>query len=250
MNANKITVNNLNFFYGQSQALSNINLYIPKNEITAIIGPSGCGKTTFLRSLNLMYKLYPEQYMTGDILIDKENILSIDLHNLRKRIGMVFQKPTSFPMSIFDNIAYGIKLHERLSKKELHERVEWALTETGLWDEVKDKLHDSGLSLSGGQQQRLCIARTIAIKPEVILFDEPTSALDPKSTQKIESLIGQLKNHYTLVIVTHNMQQASRVSDNTAFFYLGQLIEVDKTSTIFANPKNAQTQEYIEGKFS
>jgi phosphate transport system ATP-binding protein len=250
MNANKITVNNLNFFYGQSQALSNINLYIPKNEITAIIGPSGCGKTTFLRSLNLMYKLYPEQYMTGDILIDKENILSIDLHNLRKRIGMVFQKPTSFPMSIFDNIAYGIKLHERLSKKELHERVEWALTETGLWDEVKDKLHDSGLSLSGGQQQRLCIARTIAIKPEVILFDEPTSALDPKSTQKIESLIGQLKNHYTLVIVTHNMQQASRVSDNTAFFYLGQLIEVDKTSTIFANPKNAQTQEYIQGKFS
>lgn len=250
MNANKITVNNLNFFYGQSQALSNINLHIPKNEITAIIGPSGCGKTTFLRTLNLMYKLYPEQYMTGDILIDKENILSIDLHYLRKRVGMVFQKPTSFPMSIFDNIAYGIKLHERLSKKELHERVEWALTETGLWDEVKDKLHDSGLSLSGGQQQRLCIARTIAIKPEVILFDEPTSALDPKSTQKIESLIGQLKSHYTLVIVTHNMQQASRVSDNTAFFYLGQLIEMDKTSTIFANPKNEQTQEYIQGKFS
>jgi phosphate transport system ATP-binding protein len=250
MNANKITVNNLNFFYGQSQALSNINLHIPKNEITAIIGPSGCGKTTFLRTLNLMYKLYPEQYMTGDILIDKENILSIDLHHLRKRVGMVFQKPTSFPMSIFDNIAYGIKLHERLSKKDLSERVEWALAETGLWDEVKDKLHDSGLSLSGGQQQRLCIARTIAIKPEVILFDEPTSALDPKSTQKIESLIGQLKSHYTLVIVTHNMQQASRVSDNTAFFYLGQLIEMDKTSTIFANPKNEQTQEYIQGKFS
>jgi phosphate transport system ATP-binding protein len=250
MHTNKISVNNLNFFYGQSQALSNINLHIPRNEITAIIGPSGCGKTTFIRTLNLMYTLYPDQYMTGDILIDAENILSIDLHHLRKRIGMVFQKPTSFPMSIFENIAYGIKLHERLPKKALIERVQWALTETGLWDEVKDKLEDSGLSLSGGQQQRLCIARTIAIKPEVILFDEPTSALDPKSTQKIESLIKQLKNHYTLVIVTHNMQQASRVSDNTAFFYLGRLIEMDKTSTMFSNPKNEKTQEYLHGKFS
>ncbi|NBX84470.1 MAG: phosphate ABC transporter ATP-binding protein PstB [Gammaproteobacteria bacterium] len=250
MNTNKITVKNLNFFYGQSQALFDIHLNITKNEITSIIGPSGCGKTTFLRTLNLMYKLYPEQHMTGEIQIDKESIDSIDLHHLRRRIGMVFQKPTSFPMSIFDNIAYGIKLHERLSKKDLGERVEWALTETGLWDEVKDKLQDSGLSLSGGQQQRLCIARTIAIKPEVILFDEPTSALDPKSTQKIESLIQQLKNHYTLVIVTHNMQQASRVSDNTAFFYLGHLIEMDKTPTIFSSPKHAQTQEYIHGKFS
>lgn len=246
----KIKVQDLNFYYGDIHALKNIHLDIPSNKISSIIGPSGCGKSTFLRTLNLMYLLYSEQKMTGNIAIDQQNIFDLHLQDLRKKIGMVFQKPTPFPMSIFDNITYGIKLHEHLSKTKLHERVEWALTETGLWEEVKGQLSKSGLSLSGGQQQRLCIARTIAIKPDVILFDEPTSALDPQSTKIIEKLITQLKNNYTIVIVTHNLQQAARISDYTAFFYMGNLIEMNETKMMFSYPQQKQTQDYIQGKFS
>lgn len=248
--SNIIQINQLNFFYGEIQALKNINMNIPANKITSIIGPSGCGKSTFLRTLNRMYLLYSEQKMTGEITIEHQNILDIHLQDLRKKVGMVFQKPTPFPMSIFDNIAYGIRLHEHLSKTQLKERVEWALTETGLWEEVKHQLFKSGLSLSGGQQQRLCIARTIAIKPDIILFDEPTSALDPQSTKIVENLITQLKNHYTIIIVTHNLQQAARISDFTAFFYLGNLIEMQDTQTLFSQPQHSQTKDYIHGKFS
>lgn len=246
----KIKVNDLNFYYQQHKALSNINLTIAQNKVTALIGPSGCGKTTFLRTLNLMYSLYPGHRMEGEVFLDNDNILNLDTSLLRKRVGMVFQKPTVFPMSIFDNIAYGVRLHEKLTRAELKLRVELALTEVGLWGEVKNKLKDNGLSLSGGQQQRLCFARTLAIKPEVLLLDEPTSALDPISTKKIEELIINFKKHYTVVIVTHNMQQAKRVSDSTAFFYLGRLIEFNSTQHIFESPSELKTKAYIAGKFS
>jgi phosphate transport system ATP-binding protein len=246
----KIKVNHLNFYYQQHKALSNINLDIAQNKVTALIGPSGCGKTTFLRTLNLMYTLYPGHRMEGQVHLDGKNILALDACQLRKRVGMVFQKPTVFPMSIIDNITYGIRLHERLSKTDLKQRVEWALTEVGLWGEVNDKLKENGLSLSGGQQQRLCMARTLAIKPEVLLLDEPTSALDPISTKKIEELIINFKKDYTIIIVTHNMQQAKRVSDSTAFFYLGRLIEFNSTQHLFESPSEMKTKAYIAGKFS
>ena len=246
----KLQVKDLNFYYAHHQALDNINLNIAKNQVTALIGPSGCGKTTFLRTLNLMYLMYPDNRIDGQIFLDNEDILSLDVSMLRKRVGMVFQKPTVFPMSIFDNIAYGLKLHEHLSQADLQQRVEWALTEVGLWNEVKHKLKDNGLSLSGGQQQRLCMARTIAIKPEVLLLDEPTSALDPISTKKIEALIDKLKAQYTIIIVTHNMQQARRVSDHTAFFYLGRLVEFNSTQRLFDSPSESKTKAYIQGKFS
>jgi phosphate transport system ATP-binding protein len=247
----KISLRNLNFYYGQSLALKNISLTLGANQVTAFIGPSGCGKSTLLRVLNRMYDLYPNQRAEGEVLLDKTNILDpkADLNLLRARIGMVFQKPTPFPMTIYENIAFGIRLYERLSKSELDERVERALRGSALWDEVKDKLNASGLSLSGGQQQRLCIARTVAVKPEVILFDEPCSALDPISTAKIEELIDELKESYTIVIVTHNMQQAARVSDFTAFMYLGELVEFDTTSRMFTAPRDRRTQDYITGRF-
>ncbi len=234
-----------------SKALKSISLPLYKNKVTAFIGPSGCGKSTLLRILNRMYDLYPNQRAEGDVLFDGEDILSPkqDLNLLRARIGMVFQKPTPFPMSIYENIAFGIRLYERLSKTELDGRVETSLRRAALWDEVKDKLAANGLSLSGGQQQRLCIARTVAIKPEVILFDEPCSALDPISTAKIEELIDELKEDYTIAIVTHNMQQAARVSDFTAFMYLGELIEFDNTSKMFTAPHDRRTQDYITGRF-
>ena len=235
----KISIRDLDFFYGDSRALKNISLSLYENKVTAFIGPSGCGKSTLLRVLNRMYDLYPNQRAEGEVLLDGENILSPkqDLNLLRARIGMVFQKPTPFPMSIYENIAFGIRLYEKLPKSELDGRVEHSLQRAALWDEVKDKLNANGLSLSGGQQQRLCIARTVAVKPEVILFDEPCSALDPISTAKIEELIDELKEDYTIVIVTHNMQQAARVSDFTAFMYLGELIEFDTTSKMFTAPK-------------
>jgi phosphate transport system ATP-binding protein len=247
----KITVRNLNFFYGQSQALKNINLTLDANRVTAFIGPSGCGKSTLLRVFNRMYDLYPGQRAEGEILLDRTNILDpkLDLNLLRARVGMVFQKPTPFPMTIYENIAFGIRLYEKISKSEMDGRVEKALRGGALWDEVKDKLNASGLSLSGGQQQRLCIARTIAVRPEVILFDEPCSALDPISTAKIEELIDELKANYTIAIVTHNMQQAARVSDKTAFMYLGDLIEFNSTTHIFTNPTDRRTQDYITGRF-
>jgi phosphate transport system ATP-binding protein len=247
----KISLRNLNFYYGQSLALKNISLTLGANQVTAFIGPSGCGKSALLRVLNRMYDLYPNQRAEGEVLLDKTNILDpkADLNLLRARIGMVFQKPTPFPMTIYENIAFGIRLYERLSKSELDERVERALRGSALWDEVKDKLNASGLSLSGGQQQRLCIARTVAVKPEVILFDEPCSALDPISTAKIEELIDELKESYTIVIVTHNMQQAARVSDFTAFMYLGELVEFDTTSRMFTAPRDRRTQDYITGRF-
>ncbi len=247
----KITVRNLNFFYGQSQALKNINLTLDANRVTAFIGPSGCGKSTLLRVFNRMYDLYPGQRAEGEILLDRTNILDprLDLNLLRARVGMVFQKPTPFPMTIYENIAFGIRLYEKISKAEMDVRVEKALRGGALWDEVKDKLNASGLSLSGGQQQRLCIARTIAVRPEVILFDEPCSALDPISTAKIEELIDELKANYTIAIVTHNMQQAARVSDKTAFMYLGDLIEFNSTTHIFTNPTDRRTQDYITGRF-
>jgi phosphate transport system ATP-binding protein len=247
----KVTVRNLNFYYGDLLALKNINVPIYTNKVTALIGPSGCGKSTLLRVLNRMYDLYPKQRAEGEVLLDGANILrrDQDLNLLRARVGMVFQKPTPFPMSIHDNIAFGIKLYEKLSKSELGDRVEAALTRAALWSEVKDKLHASGLSLSGGQQQRLCIARTVALQPEVILLDEPCSALDPISTAKIEETIDELKEKYTIAIVTHNMQQAARVSDFTAFMYLGELIEFGPTSQIFTAPENLQTQNYITGRF-
>jgi phosphate transport system ATP-binding protein len=247
----KVSVRNLNFFYGEGRALKDINIELLTGKVTAFIGPSGCGKSTLLRVLNRMYELYPGQRATGDVLLDNENILAPgnDLNLLRARIGMVFQKPTPFPMSIYENIAFGIRLYEKLPKSEVDDRVEHSLRRSALWDEVKDKLAANGLSLSGGQQQRLCIARTVAVKPEVILFDEPCSALDPISTAKIEELIDELKDDYTIVIVTHNMQQAARVSDFTAFMYLGELIECDATSKIFTSPNNRRTQDYITGRF-
>jgi phosphate transport system ATP-binding protein len=247
----KLSVRNLNFYYGHFHALKNINLEIPERKVTAFIGPSGCGKSTLLRVLNRMYDLYPNQRATGAVLLDGEDILSpqLDVNLLRARVGMVFQKPTPFPMSIYENIAFGIRLYEKLSKSDLDARVETALRRAALWKEVKDKLSSNGLSLSGGQQQRLCIARTVAVKPEVILFDEPCSALDPISTAKIEELIDELKSDYTLVIVTHNMQQAARVSDFTAFMYLGELIEFDSTTKIFTAPSDRRTQDYITGRF-
>jgi phosphate transport system ATP-binding protein len=247
----KIAVQDLKFFYGESLALKSINLPLYANKVTAFIGPSGCGKSTLLRVLNRMYELYPNQRAEGEVLFDGENILSPtqDLNLLRSRIGMVFQKPTPFPMTIYDNIAFGIGLYEKIPRSEMDGRVENALRGSTLWNEVKDKLGASGLSLSGGQQQRLCIARTVAIKPEVILLDEPCSALDPISTAKIEELIDELTEDYTIVIVTHSMQQAARVSDYTAFMYLGEIIEFDVTSQVFTSPKNKRTQDYITGRF-
>ncbi|MCX5513571.1 phosphate ABC transporter ATP-binding protein [Kaistia algarum] len=249
--AEKITIRNLKFFYGESLALKSINLPLYEKKVTAFIGPSGCGKSTLLRVLNRMYDLYPRQHAEGEVLFDGGNILAPgqDLNLLRARVGMVFQKPTPFPMSIYDNIAFGIRLYENISRSEMDARVEAALTRGALWNEVKDKLTSSGLSLSGGQQQRLCIARSIAVRPEVVLFDEPCSALDPISTAKIEELIDELTADYTIAIVTHNMQQAARVSDYTAFMYLGELIEFDETSKIFTAPSDKRTQDYITGRF-
>ena len=247
----KITLKNLEFFYGDSRALKSITMSLYANKATAFIGPSGCGKSTLLRILNRMYDLYPGQRATGDVMFDNDNLLreGQDINLLRARIGMVFQKPTPFPMTIYENIAFGIRLYENLPKSELDGRVEQALRRGALWEEVKDKLNASGLSLSGGQQQRLCIARTVAVKPEVILFDEPCSALDPISTAKIEELIDELKQDYTIVIVTHNMQQAARVSDFTAFMYLGELVEFGATETVFTTPTDKRTQAYITGRF-
>jgi phosphate transport system ATP-binding protein len=249
--AEKVTISGLDFFYGDARALKSISLPLFEHKVTAFIGPSGCGKSTLLRVLNRMYDLYPNQRATGDVMMDGMNILSPkqDLNLLRARIGMVFQKPTPFPMSIYENIAFGIRLYERLPKFELDGRVETALRRAALWDEVKDKLSANGQSLSGGQQQRLCIARTVSVRPEVILFDEPCSALDPISTAKIEELIDELTDDYTIVIVTHNMQQAARVSEFTAFMYLGELIEFDSTSKMFTAPHDQRTQDYITGRF-
>ena len=249
--AEKVSIRNLEFFYGDTRALKGISLPLYANKTTAFIGPSGCGKSTLLRVLNRMYDLYPGQRATGEVLFDGENLLraDLDINLLRARIGMVFQKPTPFPMSIYENIAFGIRLYEKLPKSELDGRVEQALRRAALWSEVKDKLAANGQSLSGGQQQRLCIARTVAVKPEVILFDEPCSALDPISTAKIEELIDELKQDYTIVIVTHNMQQAARVSDFTAFMYLGELVEFDATETVFTTPSDSRTQAYITGRF-
>jgi phosphate transport system ATP-binding protein len=249
--AEKISIRKLDFYYGDSKALKNINIALYDGKVTAFIGPSGCGKSTLLRVLNRMYDLYPHQRAEGEVLFDGENLLSPkqDLNLLRARIGMVFQKPTPFPMSIYENIAFGVRLYEKMPKSELDGRVESSLRRAALWDEVKDKLAANGLSLSGGQQQRLCIARTVAVKPEVILFDEPCSALDPISTAKIEELIDELKDDYTIVIVTHNMQQAARVSDFTAFMYLGEMIEFDNTSKMFTAPSDRRTQDYITGRF-
>jgi len=247
----KLQIRNLNFYYGSFQALKSVTLDIPQNMVTAFIGPSGCGKSTLLRTLNRMYALYPDQRAEGEVIMDGENLLTSkqDVSLLRARIGMVFQKATPFPMSIYDNIAFGVRLFEKLNRREMAERVEWALTRAALWKEVKDKLGQSGQSLSGGQQQRLCIARGIAIKPEVLLLDEPCSALDPISTANIEELIHDLRQDYTVVIVTHNMQQAARVSDYTAYMLLGELIEYDVTDTIFIKPKQKQTEDYITGRF-
>ena len=247
----KISVRDVNFYYGESKALKNITLPFYERKVTALIGPSGCGKSTLLRIFNRMYDLYPKQRAEGEILFDGGNVLDPkqDLNLLRARIGMVFQKPTPFPMSIYDNIAFGIRLYERLPKSEMDDRVESALKRAALWDEVKGKLNASGLSLSGGQQQRLCIARTIAVRPEVVLLDEPTSALDPIATAKVEELIYQLKNDYTIVIVTHNMQQAARVADYTAFMYLGELIEFGETRQVFTKPTKSKTEDYITGRF-
>jgi phosphate transport system ATP-binding protein len=247
----KIALRDLDFFYGEARALKSITLSLFENKVTAFIGPSGCGKSTLLRILNRMYDLYPNQRAVGQVTFDGLNILepNLDLNLLRARIGMVFQKPTPFPMSIYENVAFGIRLYERLSKSELDQRVEQSLRRAALWDEVKDKLSANGLSLSGGQQQRLCIARTVAVRPEVILFDEPCSALDPISTAKIEELIDELKDDYTIVIVTHNMQQAARVSDFTAFMYLGELVEFGATTKIFTTPSDRRTQDYITGRF-
>jgi phosphate transport system ATP-binding protein len=249
--ASKIRVRKLNFYYGTYQALTNVDLEIAEKRITAFIGPSGCGKSTLLRIFNRMYDLYPGHRATGEIMLNDDNILDPhqDVIALRAKVGMVFQKPTPFPMSIYENIAFGVKLYERPSRGEMDERVEWALRQAALWDETKDKLKQSGLSLSGGQQQRLCIARAVAVKPEVLLLDEPTSALDPISTAKIEELLNELKTDYTIAIVTHNMQQAARVSDYTAYMYLGELIEFGITDKIFINPGKKETEDYITGRF-
>ena len=247
----KIAIEGLDFFYGDNKALHGIDMKVPERRVTAMIGPSGCGKSTLLRVLNRMYDLYPGQRAVGKVLLDGEDILSADVPAaaLRRRVGMVFQKPTPFPMSIRDNIAYGIRLGEKVSKSELEDRIEWSLTKAALWNEVKDRLHSSANGLSGGQQQRLCIARTVAVKPDVVLLDEPTSALDPISTARIEELIDELKSEFTIVIVTHNMQQAARCSDVTGFFLLGKLIEFGPTSDIFTSPKDERTQDYITGRF-
>ena len=247
----KVSVRNLNFFYGGNRALKDINVALYAKKVTAFIGPSGCGKSTLLRVLNRVYDLYPNQRAVGEVMLDGKNILAPgqDLNLLRARVGMVFQKPTPFPMSIYENIAFGVRLYERPNKQDLDARVEQALRRAALWDEVKDKLAANGLSLSGGQQQRLCIARTVAVKPEVILLDEPCSALDPISTAKIEELIDELKDDYTIAIVTHNMQQAARCSDFTAFMYLGELVEFDTTSKMFTTPSDRRTQDYITGRF-
>jgi phosphate transport system ATP-binding protein len=247
----KMEIRDLEFFYGDYKALHNISLDIPEKQVVAFIGPSGCGKSTLLRTFNRIYQLYPKQYATGEVLLDGENVLDkrYDLNRLRARVGMVFQKPTPFPMTIFENVAFGVRLYERLSRRDMEERVEWALRKAALWDEVKDMLNREGTQLSGGQQQRLCIARGIAVKPEVLLLDEPASALDPISTLKIEELISELKSDYTIAIVTHNMQQAARVSDYTAFLYLGKLIEYNDTDTIFTNPGCKETEDYITGRY-
>jgi len=247
----KLAIRGLSFYYGESKALHDINLQMHERQVSALIGPSGCGKSTLLRILNRIYALYPHQRAEGEIWLDGENILrpEQDLNFLRAKIGMVFQKPTPFPMSIYENIAFGVRLYEHASRAEMDERVGRALTKAALWDEVKDRLHTSALGLSGGQQQRLCIARTIAVKPEVILFDEPTSALDPISTAKVEDLVDELKRDFTIIMVTHNMQQAARVADRTAFLYLGQLIEEGPTSVMFNNPKDRRTLDYITGRF-
>ena len=247
----QIAARNFNFYYGKFHALKNINLEMYKHRVTAFIGPSGCGKSTLLRTFNRMYQLYPEQRAEGELTLDGRNILDrdVDLIDLRARVGMVFQKPTPFPMTIYDNIAFGVSMHEKLSRSAMDERVEWALRKGALWDEVKDKLRQGGTSLSGGQQQRLCIARCIAVKPEVLLLDEPTSALDPISTARIEELITELKKDFTIVIVTHNMQQAARVSDYTAYMYLGELVEVGRTESIFIKPQKRETEDYITGRF-
>ncbi len=247
----RLDIRDLSFYYGKFKALHNINMQIPDKQVTALIGPSGCGKSTLLRIFNRIFDLYPGQTTSGEILLDGNDILNakVDVNMLRAKIGMVFQKPTPFPMSIYDNVAFGVRLYEKLSKAELDERVEWALQRAALWTEVKDKLNQSGAALSGGQQQRLCIARGIAVKPEVLLLDEPTSALDPISTTKIEELVHELKSDFTIAIVTHNMQQAARVSDYTAFMYLGKLIEFDHTDIIFTNPGRKETEDYITGRF-
>ena len=251
MNEPRIAIRALNFYYGDNRALKDVNLDLPDRQVTGVIGPSGCGKSTLLRVMNRMYDLYPGQRATGEVLLDGENIIEpgVDLNALRARIGMVFQKPTPFPMTIYDNIAFGVKLHERLTRSQMDERVEWSLTRAALWGEVKDRINTSAMGLSGGQQQRLCIARTIAVRPEVILFDEPTSALDPISTLKIEELIDELKHDFTIAIVTHNMQQAARCADQVAFFYLGEMVEVAPAAQMFTAPKERRTQEYITGRF-
>ncbi len=247
----RIAIKGVNFYYGANQALKGINLNLPDKQVTGLIGPSGCGKSTLLRVLNRMYDLYPGQRAEGEVMMDDQNILAhgVDLNQLRSRVGMVFQKPTPFPMSIYDNIAFGVKLHEKLTKSQMDERVEWSLSRAALWGEVKDRLNAPAGGMSGGQQQRLCIARTIATRPEVILFDEPTSALDPISTLKIEELIDELKHEFTIAIVTHNMQQAARCADQVAFFYLGELVEVGTATQMFTSPREKRTQEYITGRF-
>ena len=247
----RIAVKNLDFYYGEHKALKNVNLDFRDRHVTALIGPSGCGKSTLLRIFNRIYSLYPEQRAEGQVMLDGRNVISneVDVNELRSRIGMVFQKPTPFPMSIYDNVAFGIRLHEKVGRAELDQRVEEALRKSALWTEVKDKLRQSGMGLSGGQQQRMCIARTIAQRPEVILLDEPTSALDPISTGKVEELVDQLKSEFTIVIVTHNMQQAARISQNTAFMYLGEVVEFGPTNQIFMNPTKKQTHDYVTGRF-
>ena len=247
----RISVRNLDFFYGTNKALKGINLELPDRQVTGMIGPSGCGKSTLLRVLNRMYSLYPGQRAEGEVLMDGRNMIApdVDLNELRSKVGMVFQKPTPFPMTIYENIAFGVRLHEKMSKSQMDDRVEWALSRAAIWGEVKERLHTSALGLSGGQQQRLCIARSIAVRPEVMLFDEPTSALDPISTLKIEELIDELKRDFTICIVTHNMQQAARCADQVAFFYLGELVEVAPAAQMFTAPREKRTQEYITGRF-
>jgi phosphate transport system ATP-binding protein len=251
LNQPRIAIRDLDFFYGGNQALKQINLDFPDRQVTGMIGPSGCGKSTLLRVLNRMYDLYPGQRATGQVLMDDDNIIApdVDLNALRARIGMVFQRPTPFPMTVYENIAFGVKLHEKLPKAEMDDRVEWSLTRGALWAEVKDRLHTSAMGLSGGQQQRLCIARAIAVEPDVLLLDEPASALDPVATQSIEELIHQLKNRFTIAIVTHNMQQAARCADQVAFFYLGEMVEVAPAAQMFTAPRERRTQEYITGRF-
>jgi phosphate transport system ATP-binding protein len=251
INEPRVTIRDLDFYYGDHRALKGVNLVLPDRQVTGMIGPSGCGKSTLLRVMNRMYDLYPGQRATGQVMMDGANLIDpkTDLNALRARIGMVFQKPTPFPMTIYENIAFGVKLHERLSKSAMEERVEWSLTRAALWNEVKDRLQTSAMGLSGGQQQRLCIARTIAVRPEVILLDEPTSALDPISTLKIEELIDELKHDFTIAIVTHNMQQAARCADQVAFFYLGEMVECSPAVQLFTSPKQKRTQEYVTGRF-